>query len=91
MNEACAAGTGSFLEERAEELGVCIKGEFAELALGSRRAGAARRALHRVHGARRQRLPAARRRSATTSSPGSPSVATNYINRVVREPPRSAT
>lgn len=35
MNEACAAGTGSFLEERAEELGVSIKGEFASLALSS--------------------------------------------------------
>jgi predicted CoA-substrate-specific enzyme activase len=36
MNEACAAGTGSFLEEQAERLGVAIKGEFAELALSSR-------------------------------------------------------
>lgn len=36
MNEACAAGTGSFLEERAEELGVSIKGEFSQLALSSR-------------------------------------------------------
>ena len=36
MNEACAAGTGSFLEEQAEKLGVQIKGEFAELALQSR-------------------------------------------------------
>ncbi len=35
MNEACAAGTGSFLEERAEELGIAIKGEFAEMALAS--------------------------------------------------------
>ena len=35
MNEACAAGTGSFLEERAEELEIAIKGEFAELALSS--------------------------------------------------------
>ncbi|MGH9521657.1 MAG: acyl-CoA dehydratase activase [Terriglobales bacterium] len=35
MNEACAAGTGSFLEEQAEKLGVSIKGEFAELALAS--------------------------------------------------------
>ena len=35
MNEACAAGTGSFLEERAEELDVSIKGEFADLALSS--------------------------------------------------------
>ncbi|MFH1567372.1 MAG: acyl-CoA dehydratase activase-related protein, partial [Gemmatimonadota bacterium] len=36
MNEACAAGTGSFLEERAEELGISIKGEFADLALSSK-------------------------------------------------------
>ncbi len=36
MNEACAAGTGSFLEERAEELGVSIKGEFSRLALSSK-------------------------------------------------------
>lgn len=35
MNEACAAGTGSFLEERAEELGVRIEGEFSNLALSS--------------------------------------------------------
>ncbi|MBN2563153.1 MAG: hypothetical protein JXQ75_19700 [Phycisphaerae bacterium] len=36
MNEACAAGTGSFLEERAEELGVSIKDEFSALALSSK-------------------------------------------------------
>ncbi|GAB4243390.1 MAG: hypothetical protein Kow00129_02530 [Thermoleophilia bacterium] len=36
MNEACAAGTGSFLEEQAEKLGIQIKGEFAELALASK-------------------------------------------------------
>jgi predicted CoA-substrate-specific enzyme activase len=35
MNEACAAGTGSFLEERAEELDIAIKDEFAQLALSS--------------------------------------------------------
>jgi predicted CoA-substrate-specific enzyme activase len=35
MNEACAAGTGSFLEERADELGISIVGEFAELAFKS--------------------------------------------------------
>ncbi|MGD0499304.1 MAG: acyl-CoA dehydratase activase [Bryobacteraceae bacterium] len=35
MNEACAAGTGSFLEEQAEKLGIGIKGEFAKLALSS--------------------------------------------------------
>jgi predicted CoA-substrate-specific enzyme activase len=36
MNEACAAGTGSFLEEQAEKLGISIKGEFANLALASK-------------------------------------------------------
>jgi predicted CoA-substrate-specific enzyme activase len=36
MNEACAAGTGSFLEEQAEKLGISIKGEFAQLALDSK-------------------------------------------------------
>lgn len=36
MNEACAAGTGSFLEEQAERLGIQIKNEFAARALASR-------------------------------------------------------
>ena len=35
MNEACAAGTGSFLEEQAEKLNIRIDGEFARLALSS--------------------------------------------------------
>jgi len=35
MNEACAAGTGSFLEEQAEKLGINIKEEFADLAFQS--------------------------------------------------------
>jgi predicted CoA-substrate-specific enzyme activase len=35
MNEACAAGTGSFLEEQAERMDIQIKGEFSELALSS--------------------------------------------------------
>ena len=33
MNKACAAGTGSFLEEQAERLGISMKEEFANLAL----------------------------------------------------------
>ncbi len=37
LNEACAAGTGSFLEEQAAELGISIKNEFARMALRSRR------------------------------------------------------
>jgi len=37
MNKVCAAGTGSFLEEQAERLGVAIKGEFGRLALKAER------------------------------------------------------
>ena len=35
MNEACAAGTGSFLEEQALKMGISIKEEFSNLALQS--------------------------------------------------------
>jgi predicted CoA-substrate-specific enzyme activase len=35
MNHACAAGTGSFLEEQAQRLGININEEFAKLALTS--------------------------------------------------------
>lgn len=35
MNKACAAGTGSFLEEQAEKLNIPIKNEFERLALNS--------------------------------------------------------
>ncbi len=36
MNKVCAAGTGSFLEEQAEKLGINIKEEFSQLALKSK-------------------------------------------------------
>lgn len=36
MNHACAAGTGSFLEEQAEKLGINIKEEFGALALNAK-------------------------------------------------------
>ncbi len=35
MNKACAAGTGSFLEEQAEKLNIPIKDEFANCAFSS--------------------------------------------------------
>lgn len=35
MNKVCAAGTGSFLEEQAEKLGINIKEEFGNLALSA--------------------------------------------------------
>ncbi len=37
MNKVCAAGTGSFLEEQAEQLGLKIEEEFARTALSSPR------------------------------------------------------
>ncbi|MGE5894549.1 MAG: acyl-CoA dehydratase activase, partial [bacterium] len=37
MNKACAAGTGSFLEEQAEKLNIPIKEEFARAAFSSQR------------------------------------------------------
>ncbi len=37
MNKACAAGTGSFLEEQAEKLDISVKDEFAESAFQSQK------------------------------------------------------
>lgn len=37
MNKVCAAGTGSFLEEQAEKLGIKIEGEFGKLALAAKK------------------------------------------------------
>ncbi len=36
LNTVCAAGTGSFLDQQAQRLGIDIEGEFGELALQSR-------------------------------------------------------
>ena len=35
MNKVCAAGTGSFLEEQAEKLGISIRNEFGDRALAA--------------------------------------------------------
>ena len=85
MNEACAAGTGSFLEEQAEKLGIQIKGEFAELALSSRapiKLGERCTVFmerdvmaYQQRGARREDLVAGLAFS----------IAYNYLNRLVRE------
>ena len=85
MNEACAAGTGSFLEEQAEKLGISIKGEFAKLALARAAPDAPGRALHGVHGARRHRLAAQGRDRAEPGGRAWPIPSrSNYLNRVVR-------
>ena len=36
MNKVCAAGTGSFLEEQAEKLGISIKQQFGDMALSAK-------------------------------------------------------
>ena len=84
MNEACAAGTGSFLEERAQELGVRIEGEFAELALSS---PAPVRLGERCTVFMERDVNGCLRRGAALDDLVAGlaySVATNYINRVVR-------
>ena len=84
MNEACAAGTGSFLEERARELGVKIENEFAARALGSplpvKLGERCTVFMERDVNSYLQRGAELNRLVAGLAY----SVATNYINRVVR-------
>lgn len=87
MNEACAAGTGSFLEERAEELSVSIRNEFsreafrseAPIKLGERCTVFMERDVNTCmqRGAKREDVIAGLAYS----------VVYNYINRVVRGRP----
>jgi predicted CoA-substrate-specific enzyme activase len=85
MNEACAAGTGSFLEEQAEKLGINIIGEFAQLALSSpapiRLGERCTVFMERDVMAYQQR--GARREDLVGGLAFS--IATNYLNRLVRE------
>ncbi|MBZ5662151.1 MAG: acyl-CoA dehydratase activase [Acidobacteriia bacterium] len=84
MNEACAAGTGSFLEEQAERLGVQIKDEFARLALSSR---APARLGERCTVFMERDVNAAMQQGAGIPDLAAGlaySVALNYLNRVVR-------
>ncbi len=83
MNKICAAGTGSFLEEQAEMLGVSIVDEFAALALRADRA--------RDLGTRCTVFMEAELRNALQEGTAVPrlcaglaySVARNYLERVV--------
>ncbi len=87
MNEACAAGTGSFLEERAEELGVSIKNEFADLALQSR---APLKLGERCTVFMERDVNTCMQRGASREDVIAGlaySIAYNYINRVVRSRP----
>jgi predicted CoA-substrate-specific enzyme activase len=84
MNEACAAGTGSFLEERAKELGIRIENDFAHIALSSeepiRLGERCTVFMERDVNSYLQRGASLERIVAGLAY----SVATNYINRVVR-------
>ncbi|MBZ5537094.1 MAG: acyl-CoA dehydratase activase [Acidobacteriia bacterium] len=85
MNEACAAGTGSFLEEQAEKLGISIKGQFAQLALSSAHPA---QLGERCTVFMERDVTALRLRGADLAdlvAGLASSVALNYLNRVVRE------
>jgi predicted CoA-substrate-specific enzyme activase len=84
MNEACAAGTGSFLEEQAERLGIQIKDEFARLAMSSR--SPARLGERCTVFMERDVTSAIQRggRVEDVTAGLAYSIALNYLNRVVR-------
>ncbi len=87
MNEACAAGTGSFLEERAEELDISIIGQFARMALSSE---APIRLGERCTVFMERDVNSYLQRGANKADLVAGlaySVAYNYINRVVRDRP----
>jgi predicted CoA-substrate-specific enzyme activase len=84
MNEACAAGTGSFLEEQAERLGIDIKNQFAEMALRSKKP---LRLGERCTVFMEQDVKSCLLRSACKEDIAAGlaySVVINYLNRVVR-------
>ncbi|HEY6945358.1 MAG TPA: acyl-CoA dehydratase activase [Candidatus Acidoferrum sp.] len=84
MNEACAAGTGSFLEEQAERLGIQIKDEFAERALSSKSPA---RLGERCTVFMERDVTACMQSGASVDDLAAGlaySVALNYLNRVVR-------
>jgi predicted CoA-substrate-specific enzyme activase len=87
MNKVCAAGTGSFLEEQAEKLGLSIKEEFGKMALSSKSpVSLGERCTvfmesdlvhHQQKGAKRDNLVAGL----------SYSIVVNYLNKVVGDKP----
>jgi predicted CoA-substrate-specific enzyme activase len=87
MNKVCAAGTGSFLEEQAEKLGISIKGQFAELAFQSVQPldlGERCTVFMESELLRHQQSGAA---TADLVAGLAYSIATNYLNRVVARKP----
>ena len=85
MNKICAAGTGSFLEEQAEHLGIAIEDEFSRLAAASTApVDLGCQCTVFMH----SEVVAAQRRGVSTSDLCAGlacSVAHNYLDRVVAE------
>ena len=91
MNKACAAGTGSFIEEQAEKLNVSVKEEFAEIAL---HAGSPCRLGERCTVFMENSLMANLQRGADKNNLLAGlaySIVQNYINRVVAGKPVGST
>jgi predicted CoA-substrate-specific enzyme activase len=87
MNKVCAAGTGSFLEEQAERLGISIKEEFGELALSARHPlnlGERCTVFMETELLRHQQAGAT---TANLASGLAYSIVYNYLNRVVNPKP----
>ena len=87
MNKACAAGTGSFLEEQADKLSVSVKGEFAERAC---KAPCPSRLGERCTVFMENSLMSTLQKGASTDdllAGLSYSIVQNYINRVVAGKP----
>lgn len=83
MNHACAAGTGSFLEEQAERLGINIQEQFGQLALN---AAAPIRLGERCTVFMESDLLSHQQQNAPVEDLAaglSYSIVTNYLNRVV--------
>ena len=85
MNDACAAGTGSFLEEQAERLNVSIKDEFSRLALSS--TGPIRLGERCTVFIEKDVIPYLQKGAKKEDLIGglANSIAINYLNRVVRD------
>ncbi len=58
LNNLCAAGTGAFLDQQAERLGIAIDSQFADIAMRSENPAAHCRALHRLRQVRHDPLAA---------------------------------
>jgi len=87
MNKVCAAGTGSFLEEQAEKLGISIEEEFADLALDAK---APRDLGERCTVFMETEMVKHQQAGATTGELVSGlaySIVTNYLNQVVAKKP----